>query len=139
MLGYPEAALADTENALNDVREIGQAATLMYALVHASITHIYCGNYAAANAEADELLALADEEGALHRKPVGMLQRGSLFALTGKAADAVQMIISGLTAWRSTGARGGRRRTCHIWRAPRNSANLVTLGTVSPRRWPRSK
>ena len=69
MLGYPEAALADTENALNDVREIGQAATLMYALVHASITHIYCGNYAAANAEDDELLALADEEGALQWKP----------------------------------------------------------------------
>ena len=34
MLGYPEAALADAEQALKDAREIGQAATLMYALVH---------------------------------------------------------------------------------------------------------
>ena len=33
MLGYPEAALADVEQALRDAREIGQAATLMYALV----------------------------------------------------------------------------------------------------------
>ena len=32
MLGYPEAALADAEQALRDAREIGQAATLMYAL-----------------------------------------------------------------------------------------------------------
>ena len=32
MLGYPEAALADADQALNDAREIGQAATLMYAL-----------------------------------------------------------------------------------------------------------
>ena len=32
MLGYPEAALADAEHALKDAREIGQAATLMYAL-----------------------------------------------------------------------------------------------------------
>ena len=32
MLGYPEAALADTDHALKDAREIGQAATLMYAL-----------------------------------------------------------------------------------------------------------
>ena len=32
LLGYPEAALADTEHALKDAREIGQAATLMYAL-----------------------------------------------------------------------------------------------------------
>ena len=34
MLGYPEAALADAEHALKDAREIGQAATLMYALVY---------------------------------------------------------------------------------------------------------
>ena len=52
MLGYPEAALADAEHALKDAREIGQAATLMYALTHASLTHILCGNYAAANAQA---------------------------------------------------------------------------------------
>ena len=32
LLGYPKAALADAEHALKDAREIGQAATLMYAL-----------------------------------------------------------------------------------------------------------
>ena len=32
LLGYPEAALADAEQALRDAREIGQAATLMFAL-----------------------------------------------------------------------------------------------------------
>ena len=31
-LGYREAALGDADHALNDAREIGQAATLMYAL-----------------------------------------------------------------------------------------------------------
>ena len=40
LLGYPEAALADTDQALRDAREIGQAATLMYALAHAPLTHI---------------------------------------------------------------------------------------------------
>ena len=39
MLGYPEAALADADHALRDAREIGQAATLMYALRSASLTH----------------------------------------------------------------------------------------------------
>ena len=34
LLGYPEAALADADDALKDAREIGQAATLMYALLH---------------------------------------------------------------------------------------------------------
>ena len=41
VLGYPEAALADAEHALKDAREIGHAATLMYALIHTPcLTHI---------------------------------------------------------------------------------------------------
>jgi len=104
MLGYPEAALADTSHALRDAREIGQAATLMYALVHALVVHIQCGNYPTAKAEADELVALADEKGALFWKALGMSVQGCILALTGKAADAVQLITSGITALRSTGS-----------------------------------
>jgi predicted ATPase len=100
MLGYPDAALADSEHALKDAREIGQAAALMFALLHASMTHIYCGNYSAANAEADEAVALADEKGALFWKAMGMMLQGCVLALTG----AVHRIISGITAWRSTGS-----------------------------------
>ena len=70
----------------------------------ASLTHIHCGNYAAANAQFDEVVALADEKGALFWKATGMLKQGCLLALTGKASDAVQMITSGITAYRSTGA-----------------------------------
>ena len=66
LLGYPEAALADADHALKDAREIGHAATLMYALIVHIVGPIsYCGNYAAANAQLDELVALADEKGAL--------------------------------------------------------------------------
>jgi tetratricopeptide (TPR) repeat protein len=35
-LGYPEAALRDADDALRNAREIGQAATLMFALFHSS-------------------------------------------------------------------------------------------------------
>ena len=48
LLGYPEAALADTDRALKHAREIGQAATLMYALTATLITLVHCGNYATA-------------------------------------------------------------------------------------------
>jgi tetratricopeptide (TPR) repeat protein len=64
LLGYPEAAAADADRALKDAREIGQAATLMYALYYASLTHIWRGNYATANALLNELVVLADEKGA---------------------------------------------------------------------------
>ena len=104
LLGYPVAALADADRAVSDAREIGQAATLMNALTQTSFTNIFCGNYAAAKVEADELVALADEKGALYWKAAGMRVQGWLFAVTGKASDAVHMITSAITAWRSTGA-----------------------------------
>ena len=40
MLGYPEAALADVDQALKDAREIGHAASLMYALAMTSLLHL---------------------------------------------------------------------------------------------------
>ncbi len=104
MLGCPDAALADTSHALKDAREIGQAASLMYALAHAWLIHIQRGNYAAAIAEADELVALADEKGTSFWKAQGMSVQGCTLALTGDAADAVQTIVSGIAAWRSTGS-----------------------------------
>jgi predicted ATPase len=111
MLGHPEAALADTDHALNDARELGQTATLMYALANTSYTHTLCGNYAATTAQCDELVARADElvarareKGAVPFKAQTMLVRGLILAVTGKATDVVQMIAPGVTAWRSAGA-----------------------------------
>jgi len=103
-LGYPESALADAEHALRDAREMGQAATFLFALGGAGVwILILCGNYAAASAQADELVALAVEKGAVHWKALGILDQGHLLALTGKASDAVQMMNSGIAALRSTG------------------------------------
>ena len=102
LLGYPEAALRDADDALKNAREMGHAATLMYALNFA-ITPIFCGNYAAANLQADELLSLADEKGAVLWQATGRILQGEVLALTGKAAGAVRVITSGITAFRSTG------------------------------------
>jgi class 3 adenylate cyclase/predicted ATPase/energy-coupling factor transporter ATP-binding protein EcfA2 len=103
LLGYPEAALADSEHALKVAREIGHSATLMYVLNFSAWTHILCGNYAAANALVDEFSGLKDQTGSLFWGAWGMMQRGCLLALTGKASDAVQTITCGVTAMRSTG------------------------------------
>ena len=104
LLGYSEAALKDTNGALMQAVEVGQAATLMFASTYIALTHILCGNHAAAAAQADEAVALADEKGALVWKAFGMMNQGLLLASTGKAANAVQMITSGIAAWRSTGS-----------------------------------
>jgi class 3 adenylate cyclase/predicted ATPase len=104
-LGYPDAALADADHALNVAREIGQAATLMFALAITNFTRIFCRSCGAARERIDELIALADEKGASQRKAEGVIQKGCVLALIGEAPGAVQMITSGATAWQATGAR----------------------------------
>jgi predicted ATPase len=104
-LGYPDAATADIAQVLRYAREMDQAATSMYVFGTSSEVSLYCGNYAAATAAIDELVALADEKSSLFWRAHGMLMRGWALALTGKAAEAVQMITSGFTAYRSTGAK----------------------------------
>ena len=75
----------------------------MFALYHTSLTHAFCGNYITASTQSDELIALAEEKGALFWKTAGMLAGGLVFVLTGKASDAIQMLGGGLRAHRSAG------------------------------------
>jgi class 3 adenylate cyclase/tetratricopeptide (TPR) repeat protein len=104
LLGHPEAALADARQALADAREIAQASTTMNALCYTSFTHAFSGDYASAMAAVEELIALAEEKGATYWKTVGMMGRGRIFAMTGRAWDAVNMITAGMAASRSTGS-----------------------------------
>jgi predicted ATPase/DNA-binding response OmpR family regulator len=104
LLGYPQAALADADRAVREAREIGHAGTLMYALAHATRSHLWTGNHAAALALAEEVFALADEKGASAWRAFATMQKGSLLALAGDAANAARMIAAGLDAWQSTGS-----------------------------------
>jgi class 3 adenylate cyclase len=88
LLGYPEAALADSDPALRHAREIGQAATLMFALAGTTLAHILCGNYSTANMQSDELIALADEKGGPFWNAFGMMNQGCVLALTSPSYSA---------------------------------------------------
>jgi class 3 adenylate cyclase/predicted ATPase len=103
-LGHPKAALEDADSAVKNAREIGQAATLMYALSNAACSHIYCGNYEAATAMVQELLPLAQEKGAAYWTAFGLINQGRLWALTGGVSNAVSTLTAGIAAFRSTGA-----------------------------------
>jgi predicted ATPase len=105
MLGYPKAALADVDQLLSDAGEIGQAATVMYALFHAAYFYLCQGNYQAVITLSKEAVALAEEKGTLMWKGGGITLQGCASALTGNASDAVQMITTGIGLLRATGAR----------------------------------
>jgi class 3 adenylate cyclase/predicted ATPase len=113
LLGYPAASLSDVERALNDARETGQATTLMHALFHLALDNIHYGNYAAANAAADELIALAVAKGTPYFNAMGTAARGWLFARIGKASDAIRAITTAMDSLRSTGA--GLYEPVHLW------------------------
>ena len=105
VLGHPQAAAADADRAIQDAREIGNAATLMYVLAHTTMfALIPCGNYSAAKAQLDELAVLAEEKGASFWKALGRLNYGCLLVLTDKASEAIPVLIAGLAAYGSTGA-----------------------------------
>ena len=104
LLGFPEAGLADANQALKEAHETGEAGTLMFTLTISTVTQIFCGNYAAAITSSAELFAMADAKDAALWKAWGTIHRGRALALSGKAAEAVPIISSGMSASRSTGA-----------------------------------
>jgi predicted ATPase len=104
MLGYPEAALADCDQAMKDAREIGLTTTLMPALLYTTIIHILCGNDATANRQATELVILAEEKGSALWKAFGVLLQGVLLAHTARPSEAGQTITAGIGALRATGS-----------------------------------
>jgi len=103
LLGYPEAAVAHCEQALEVARELSHSATLMYVLNFSAWTYILCGNSAGASVLIDEFSVLKIQTGSLFWGAWGMMLRGFLLALTGKSSEAAQSITSGVSAMRSTG------------------------------------
>ena len=104
ILGWPAAALADAEQAINNARKMGHAVTLMHALSHAAFTYFHCGEHALANSQSEEAIALAADKGALFWKAWAMLNQGCVSVLTGRSSDAIEIISSGISIYRSTAA-----------------------------------
>jgi predicted ATPase len=103
LLGHPEAALNDANEALKQARDVGQIATFLYALTRIAWFHLVVGNYDTAAAQTQELLAVTEDmEGSYWTAAATMLQ-GCLFALRGDGAPAIDMITSGIAASRLTG------------------------------------
>jgi predicted ATPase len=89
-LGRPGAARVDVERALGDARRMGHGITLMAALHLTGTTQLRLGEIAAAKAQADELVALAEEKSAPALLAHGMADQSCVLALSGETSKAVQ-------------------------------------------------
>jgi hypothetical protein len=125
ILGYPDAALTDAERAVKNAREVGHVPTLMYAL-YFDWTSIYRGDYAEANARAEELIALADEKGALFWTAFGTMKQACVLTLTGKASDAIQMFTAQIAAYRFS--------SHSVWYIPRDILRGIAAAVPLKRR-----
>jgi class 3 adenylate cyclase/predicted ATPase len=103
--GYPQSALAVTDQLINHARDLGHAATLMHALFHVAYVEDWARQVEAAETHAAELIALAAEKGAEFWRALGMLARGSILSATDRAADAIELMNAGAEAYRSTGSK----------------------------------
>jgi class 3 adenylate cyclase/predicted ATPase len=104
LLGYPQAALADVDRAVEAARDTGQAATLMFALVVCSWPCAWSGNDIAAERLSRETIALAEETGGSRWKGRGVALLGCVLTLRGNAAEAIDVITSGLVDYRADGS-----------------------------------
>ena len=108
MLGYPDGALADSEQALADAREASQAASLMYAWAHAGWIYLWRGNYAEVENLSVRLVPLAEEKGAILWKALGGVYRACVTASTSNSeaikSKAIESYNSEMESYNSTGS-----------------------------------
>jgi predicted ATPase len=96
LLGHPQAALADVDQAVDAARDLGQAATLMHALVYCALPCAWTGNIVAAEGLLREAIALAAETGGSHWKGQGVALLGCVLTLGAGPAEAIDAIAPGL-------------------------------------------
>jgi predicted ATPase len=106
--------LAETDHAIAAARETDHMPTLLFALTGNTFTKICCRNHAAATANLDECIALAQGKVPFWEM-FATAQRGCVLAETGKAADAIEAISAGLAGLRPNGATAfSTHRLAHL-------------------------
>ena len=110
ILGYPDAALKEADNALNYARDIGQTASFLYGVTRIAWFQLVVGNYTKAAGLIQQLMTIAEEMEGSYWTAAGMMLQGCLFAFTGKGSTAIPMITSGIAA--------SRLRGCNLLRMP---------------------
>jgi class 3 adenylate cyclase/predicted ATPase len=103
LLGDGGGAAATADRALEIARKSGEVSTLMYVLFFISPLHLLMRNYPTATAQAQELLALAEEKVAAFWIERATFVQGCILASTSKPNDAVQLLTSGLATSQVTG------------------------------------
>lgn len=98
-LGYPEQALTRSQEALHLARELGHPYSLVQAFYIAGWLHRECGDGRGAQARAEALVTLANEQGFPDYVAWGTIQRGQALIAQEQWAEGIARIQQGLEAY----------------------------------------
>jgi class 3 adenylate cyclase/predicted ATPase len=104
-LGHPEEARARAEAALTWARELAHPGSLALALHFACLLAQFVGDWRAVQEQADELRALASEQGFPLSLAYGTIFCGWTVAKAGQTVVGSAQLSAGLGAWQTTGAQ----------------------------------
>jgi class 3 adenylate cyclase/predicted ATPase len=103
-LGFPDQALARTDAAIAEARKLAHSPSLASALMIGAILLSITGENGALDERADELVAVATEQGVPWWITVGTIYRGWVKAKNGDVTEGISLLRSGLAAYRASGA-----------------------------------
>jgi predicted ATPase len=103
LLGYPDQALRQSQEALTWAQSLAHLNTLVHALCWASIVHQHCREVQATQEQAEAVITLAEQQGFQLWLALGTCQWGWALAEQGQRAAGMAQIRQGLAALRVTG------------------------------------
>jgi predicted ATPase len=108
VLGYPDQALQQGQEALTLAQALTHPFSLAFALTFAAWHHGLRREWPAAQEQAETLMALAREQEFAQWLAVGLMQWGWTLATQGQSEAGITQIRQGLAAYQVTGAEFGR-------------------------------
>jgi len=103
-LGFPDQALAQSNAAIAEARRLAHPPSLGSTLSDGAVVLALIGDSATLNEWADEMLALASDQGFPYFRALGTLGLGWARIINGDVTAGISLLRSGSTAYRASGA-----------------------------------
>ena len=103
-LGFPDQALARSNAAIAEARRLAHPQSLAVSLIYGAILLALVGDSVALDEPADELVAVATEQGFPFWRAQGTICRGWVKVKNGDVAEGISLLRSGSSAYRTIGA-----------------------------------
>ena len=103
ILGYPDQALRQLEEAMNIARKLGHPHTLAFIILGACELNWFLGNFPQINKDTEEIVPLCEKNGFIYIGAHGYFYRGERAVLEGKVKEGIAQMRQSLAIMEATG------------------------------------